>query len=247
MANLQEFTAAAFDHFWKSPKALATLVLACATLFAGSFVIIGALLAWKSVQGQIHSAENIEKERRANETAAVEIGFKAELLVYSAAVIEASSIWNLRASQPQSYPKTFEISDWPVFPDPLFYKTNIGKIGMIRQPWVGGALIGFYANLLEFNEQAKEALSGRPTANITAKTISVRLQKMASNLAHALDGVNNDLKLPIPPEIQVEALTKPDGKWFAADPDGKWFAADIDNRPKSLQDLLLGLAGESPS
>jgi hypothetical protein len=51
MANLQEFTAAAFDHFWKSPEALATLVLACATLFAGSFVILGALFSVEKRSG----------------------------------------------------------------------------------------------------------------------------------------------------------------------------------------------------
>ena len=90
----------------------------------------------------------------------------------------------------------------------------MGKIGVVRQQWVGGALIGFYGNLLEFNEQAKEALSGRPTQNVTSKTIAARLQLMANNLSHALDGVNADQKMPIPPEIQVEALNVPDGRWL---------------------------------
>src|SRR5437762_4593853 len=105
-------------------------------------------------------------------------------------------MWNLRESEsPDSGP----ITGWPIFSDPLYYKTNIGKIGITRQGWVGGALIGFYGNLLELNDQAREALSGRLTVNVTSQSIAERLRVMASNLSHALDGLNDDRKIPVPP------------------------------------------------
>jgi hypothetical protein len=91
-------------RIWHMPDGFATLLVALTTLLTGSFVIGAAILAWRSVQRQIHSAENIEKARRDHEITAVETGFKAELLVYSRAVIEATSRWNLRASQPNSFP-----------------------------------------------------------------------------------------------------------------------------------------------
>src|SRR6266705_5010902 len=103
--NLWQSIVEAFVRVWHSPEALATLLLAGATALAGSFVIIGAIIAWKSVQRQIHSAENIEKLRRDGEITAVEVGFKAELLVYSTAIIEAISKWNLRAAQPNQFPR----------------------------------------------------------------------------------------------------------------------------------------------
>jgi hypothetical protein len=93
------------SQIWHIPDGFATCLVALATLLAGSFVIGAAILAWRSVQQQIHSAENLEKARHDHEITAVEIGFKAELLVYSRAVIEAASKWNLRASQPNSFPQ----------------------------------------------------------------------------------------------------------------------------------------------
>jgi hypothetical protein len=56
---------------------------------------------------------------------------------------------------------------------------------------------------------------------------------MASNLAQALDGLNNDKKFPIQPEIQIDRLFMPDGQALShANP-----------VPTSLQDVLLRLAG----
>jgi hypothetical protein len=196
-------------------------------------VIIGALIAWFSVQRQIRSAEDIEKTRRDNEIAAVESGFTAELLVYSRGVIQAASLWNQPAAQS---PEAKPITEWPILIDPLYYKTNIGKIGVLRQKWVGGALIGFYANLLELNEQAKETLSGQPTVNATSQSIAARLRVMASNLSQALDGLNSDRKFPLQPELRLDMLFMPDGKPLSQ-------AANV---PKNLQEALLRLAGITP-
>lgn len=218
-------------RLWHIPEGFATLLAALATLLAGSFVIIGALVAWWSVQRQVKSAENIEKIRRNNESAAIEIGFIYELYVYSTAVIVAASTWNLNASRS---PHSAAITDWPLIPDPLYYKVNIGKIGYIRQQPAAGALIGFYTNMLELNEQAREALSGKPTVNATNQSIAARLQRMASNMSHALTGLNLGLEFPIPPEIQVELLYAPDGKLLG----------NSGGLPKDLQELLLRVAGQ---
>jgi hypothetical protein len=205
------------------PAGFTTFLGAIATFLAGVFVIIAAIIAWRSVQRQIRSAENIEqirregeerieKSRRESELSTIEAGFSAELIVYSRGVVEAASIWNRRA---QASPNEPVIAQWPVLQDPLYYRTNIGKIGLLPQPWIPMALIGFYANLLELNEQAKETLVGRPTVNATNRSIAARLQIMASSLAQALDGLNNDKKFPIQPEIQLDRLFMPTVKPLA--------------------------------
>jgi len=208
---------------WNFPSGLATLL-------AGLFVIIGAKIALHSVRQQIRSAKDIEKTRRNDEIFAIESGFMAELLVYSRAVIDAVSIWNQRAVQS---PSATPIANWPGFIDPLYYRTNIGKIGVLRQKWVGGALIGFYSNLLELNAQTEEALSGRPTVNSTNESIAVRLRLMATNLSQALDGLNDDKKIPVPAEIQLHHLITPDGRVLNQSA----------NVPGNLQDVLMRLAG----
>jgi len=217
-------------RIWHIPEGFATVLLALATILAGSFVIIGAWVAWRSVQRQINSAENIENTRRNNEISAIELGFTSELLAYSRALIQATSIWNKRALQSPSGAPT---SNLPILIDPLYYKTNIGKIGVIRQQWVGGALIGFYANLLELNEKAREVFSGQPTVNMTNQSIATRLRLMASNLSQALDGLNADRKFPLQPEIQLNDLFMPDGKPLS----------QSENVPKNIQEVLLRLAG----
>ena len=168
------------------PEGFATLLGAISTLIAGGFVIIGAVIAWRSVQQQILSAERIEAARRTAETSALEEGFKAELLVFSRGVIQATSAWNQRASQS---PTAAANRQFPVLIEPLYYHANIGEIGALRHKWVAGALIGFYGNLLELNTQSKEALSGVPTVNATNQSVAVRLQLMAANLSQALDGL----------------------------------------------------------
>jgi hypothetical protein len=87
------------SQIWNIPDGFATLLVAVATLLAGSFVIVGAIVAWQSAQRQIRSAEVIEQKRRNNEIAIIENGFKAELIAFSRAIIEASSTWNQRASK----------------------------------------------------------------------------------------------------------------------------------------------------
>jgi hypothetical protein len=215
------------------PGGFATFLGAIATLLAGSFVVIGAILAWRSVQQQIRSAESIEKNRRDSEISMIEAGFTAELIVYSRGVIEAVSIWNRRALQSPNEPVR---TQWPVMQDPLYYRANIQKIGLLRQQWVPLALIGFYANLLELNEQAKESLAGRPTVNVTNRSIAARVQIMASSLGQALDGLNDDKRFPIQPEIQLDTLFMPDGNTLR----------QADPIPTSLQEVLLRLAGIMP-
>ena len=203
---------------------------AAATLLAGSFVLIGAIVAWKSVQRQIHSAEGIEKARLNKEISALEAGFTAEMLAYSRGVIEATSLWNRRAKDaPQEPVRTA----WPVLQDPLFYRANISKIGVLPQPWVMGGIISFYANLLELNDQARETMAGRQTVNTTSESIAARLRLMASNLSQVLDGLNADKKFPLTPEIQLENLFMRNGQPLSK-------ATVV---PKTLQDVLLRLAG----
>jgi hypothetical protein len=225
------------------PEGFATFLGAIATFLAGVFVIIAAIIAWRSVQRQITSAENIETSRREgeeriegrrreSELSTIEAGFSAELVVYSRGVIEAVSIWNRRAQASPDEP----VKQWPVLQDPLYYRTNIAKIGLLRQPWIPMALISFYANLLELNEQAKESLAGRPTVNVTDRSVAARLRIMASNLAQALDGLNNDKKFPMLPEIQLDQLLMPNGQTLS----------QANPAPTSLQDVLLRLAGITP-
>jgi hypothetical protein len=65
-----------------------------ATLIAGSFVIVAAIIAWRGVQRQIGSQREIESDR---ERRILETGLTAELFCYSASIVEAVSRWNVRA------------------------------------------------------------------------------------------------------------------------------------------------------
>jgi hypothetical protein len=173
----------------------------------------------------------MERDRREHEGSSIGAGFRSELLVLSLSVIEAASLWNLRESRsPDSGP----ITGWPIFSDPLYYRTNIGKIGMLREGWIGGALIGFYGNLLELNDQTREAVAGHLTVNVTSQSIAERLRVMASNLSQALDGLNNDQKIAVPADIDLNLLCAPKGKIFA----------NSASLPNNLQDVLLKLAGQ---
>jgi hypothetical protein len=202
---------------------------ALASVISGSFVVAAAAIAWRSVQQQIASQEKIEAGRRSAATYGLESGFTSELFVYSRGVIQAASIWNQRAIQ---NPQTPVSTNWPVYIDPLYYRTNIGKIGLVRNQWVIGAIIGFYSNVLELNEQAREAMSGRPTADVTTSSIAARLRIMASSLSQALDGLNDDRKFPIPHEIQLDKIFMPDGRTVS----------QSEHLPQNLQDVLLRLA-----
>jgi hypothetical protein len=179
---------------------LRDLLVACSTVLAGTAAILGAIVAWRSVQTQIKSAEKIEKLRYDKEVTALELGFTAEFMVYSRSIIEAASIWNRRAVYTPNQPAATNL---PLFVEPLYFPANVGTIGRLRQPWVGGAIIGFYSNLRELDEQTKEELAGRPTVNVTCKSIAQRMQLMASNLAQALDGLNDDRKFSVPADLDT--------------------------------------------
>jgi hypothetical protein len=211
------------SHLWNIPDGFATLL-------AGSFVIIGAVVAWMSVQQQIRSAETIEKERLANEISALKVGFSWEIIVYTHAIIQSASACNLRAFQS---PRQQAVTDWPVITDPLYYQANIGKIGLLRPEWLLGALIGFYTNLRELNDQSREAMASRPTVRATNETIAARLRLMSANLSQALDGLTNDVKIPIPADIHLDQFYMPDGRLIS----------QAENVPQNLQDVLLRLAG----
>jgi len=193
-------------------------------------VIVAAVLAWKSVQRQIQSAENIESARSIHELDTLKVGFTAELFVYSRGIIEAASTWNQRLRTAPNQPVR---TDWPVLQDPLFYRANLPKIGLVPHRWVALAIIGFYTNVLELDDPSRESLAGRPTVNITSERIAARLHIMASNLSQALDGLNDDRKFPIAPDIDLEQVFMPDGRPVSR----------AENLPGNLQDLLLRLAG----
>jgi hypothetical protein len=213
------------------PNGFATFIGAIATFLAGLLVLGGAIMAWCSVQRQIRSAENIEKTRRSHEISAIEAGFTAELRLYSRTIIKETSTWNLRAQPYFTAGEAYTAKDLPSFSDPLYFKTNIGRIGMLRQPFTAGALTSFYTNLLEFNEWERSGLS---SVDVTPQDIAGRLQTMAANLAQALDGLNDYRKFPMPSGIDVNILYTADGNIFATP----------GTPPVSyLQEALMRLAG----
>jgi hypothetical protein len=201
-----------------------------ATLMGGLFVVIAAAIAWASVRLQVRSAERIEQTRAVNEVGAMKLGFWTELLTYVPGILQGLSIWNGRAL---GDPDAEVITNWPVFLDPIFYRANVGRIGLLRPQWVPGPIIGFYSNLLELNDQAREALAGRPTVNATAASVAARLRRMALNLSQALDGLVKDEKMPIPPEMRLEDCIAPDGRRVS----------QLSPVPTSVQALLRAVGG----
>jgi hypothetical protein len=103
-----------FHKIWNIPDGIATLI-------SGLFVIFGAYIAWRGVQKQIKSSENIEKIRNENEISAIENGFTVDLLVYSSSIMQALSVWNDRALK---LPNGSPDSIIPLLIDPLFYREN---------------------------------------------------------------------------------------------------------------------------
>jgi hypothetical protein len=218
-------------NVWSTPEAAATALGAIATLLAGLFVIVGAIVAWFSVQRQIRAAEGLERQRVASEMSTLKSGFIADMLVYSTGIIESLSQWNQR-----SFIDSGKVEKaLPVFPNPLFYRANITKIGALSPLWVGAAIIGFYANLLELDEQSRESIAGRPTANMTNESIAKRLRKMAANLSQALDGLSGDREFPLV-EMHLDEMFMPDGRPVST----------LANAPTTLQNALMRLAGQEP-
>jgi hypothetical protein len=201
-----------------------------ATLIAGSFVIVAAIIAWRGVQRQIGSQREIESDR---ERRILETGLTAELFCYSASIVEAVSRWNVRARDAPAE----SVGRWPQFPRPRFYEAVIGRIGLLGEPWVASALIGFYGNLLELNDMAIEPNSDPRTIGESVGGVARRLQNMSINLAQALDGLNADREFAVPPEIDLHQLVAPDGSAIGNDP----------VPATSLQALLRRLGGRSSS
>jgi hypothetical protein len=182
--------------------------------------------------------DKIDKNRHSEEIAALKTGFTAEMLSYSHTIIEETSKWNHRAYQPYDFPPMWGISEWPVFRDPHYYIANVGRIGLIKQQRTAAAIIGFYSNLLECNQRITNARSAHPVEadlSITSKAMAISLNKMASDLAKALSGLNNAAKLPIPSDLEVPILSTPQG-----------IIGNTERVPENLHDLLLRLTGPLP-
>jgi len=64
--------------------------------------------------------------------------------------------------------------------------------------------------------------------------IARRLQRMALNMAQALDGLNSDKPFPLPEELNLNQLFAPDGSIIGNDT----------SPPNSLQALLSRLGGK---
>jgi hypothetical protein len=183
LADLGCFT----SKIWNIPDGFATLI-------AGSFVLVAAIIAWRSVRKQIASErENVQKQiatqreiesdRKRHDRQILETGLTAELHCYSASIIEATSCWNVRALKAPDAP----ISTSPQLLHPYVYKAVIARIGLLSEGWPANAVIGFYGNLLELNDMAMGPISGPRTIGENTGRVARRLQKMAINLAQALD------------------------------------------------------------
>src|SRR5438105_3221251 len=118
------------DKVWNIPSGIATI-------FAGSFVVIAAAIAWTGAQKQIRSQISIESDKRRHEREALETALAAELLVCSRSIIEACSLWNSRAHSNPSAPA----NPWPVFTHPRVYEATVEKIGLLAEGWPAAALI----------------------------------------------------------------------------------------------------------
>jgi hypothetical protein len=187
-------------------------------------------MAWRSVRKQIASQRKIESDRKRHDRRVLETGLTAELHSYSASIIEATSCWNVRALEAPDAP----VSASPQFLRPRVYEAVIKRIGLLSEGWPAAAVIGFYGNLLELNDMAAEPVSSPHTIGENTRRIAQRLQKMAINLAQALDGLNANRMFVVPAEIDLHQLVAPDGSVIGNDA----------TAPTSLQELLLRLGGQ---
>jgi len=211
------------------PEGFATLLLAFATIVTSLCVLIAALVAWRGVQQQIKSAAEIETKRQSNEASALENGFAAELIFYSSELIYFVSIWNRRVAHPVE--RVLQ-APWPEFPDPLFFKANAHNIGHLPQS-ATFALVEFYSLLLDFNDRAAKERRERDTWERAV----ARLRTMAANISRALHALPDHDTPPPMPDIDLDGLYMPDGKPVS----------QAESPPRNLLDLLLALAGPTPS
>ena len=211
-------------HIWHIPEGFATLLAGTSALFA-------AIIAWRAVQNQITAHEKIEATKRRQDQDAFQVALTNELLCLSVSVIQATSAFNALA---QKSP-TAAVKVWQKFGRPRVYEAHIGKLGLVSEPWVAGAIISFYGNLEDLNDMAAELepSHGPRTVGQNNRTIAARLQVMASNLAQSLEGLNADRKFSIPSEVDLNKLIAPDGTAIA----------NATPKPTSIQALLSSLAG----
>jgi hypothetical protein len=206
------------------------IAAALATVIGGGFVLAAAVVAWKGVQDQIVFQRSIETDKRQRARRELENALTAELMVFSRSIIDATSLWNLRAHKnPKETPQYL-----PTLVQPRVYPAAISQIGLLDEGWPAMAVITFFGNVLELNEIADEALRGRPTTGQDNATFARRFQMMALNLEQALDGLNADRKFPLL-EVDLDRLITPTG--------GK--VRVIEPPPKNLQSLLAILGGRN--
>lgn len=206
-------------------SALSTVV---ASFIGGSFILAAALIAWRSVQMQIGAQARAEGRKQEANSLTFRTAVTAELLAFSASIIEATSVWNLRAHQDSAAIP----SVWPTLMRPRVYEALLPQIGLL-DGWVAAAVISFYGQVLDLNELSAEAMRERPTSAENNSTIAKRFQTMAKYLADSLDGLNSDRQFPMT-RADVHMLREPNGTMIGYSP-----------RPKSLQEVLYTLAGDS--
>jgi hypothetical protein len=198
-------------------RALAPIV---GSFVAGGFVLVAAMIAWKSVQLRIDAEEQADKRK-------FQLAVTAELVVFSTSIIHAVSAWNVRAHQNPASAPPF----WPTLPRPHVYIALVSRIGLL-EGWVASAVIGFYGNVLDLIDLSEEAMRGRPTPGENVGTIAKRFQAMANYLADSLEGLNSNRAFPIVGH-DLTALVTPNGPTIAG-------SGAV---PTSLQDLLRVLGG----
>jgi len=199
------------------------LATVAAALFTSTALIVGAVVAWRSVQARI-DVEEIADQRRFR--AAV----TAELVTFSDPVVRAASDWNSRAHQ---NPNEVLIPErWPVLPRSSVYEALVSRIGSVEGP-VAAAVIAFYGEILDLREMSTEAMHGRATLDVNASTLAQRFQHMALNLADALDGLNENRSFLH--RYDTRTLFLPSGERVAS----------FDPLPTTLQALLRAVGGRA--
>jgi hypothetical protein len=142
------------------------LATVAAALFTSTALIVGAVVAWRTVQARIDAEESADQR-----------GFRAaitaELVTFSDPVVRETSDWNRRAQQnPIEVPPP---ERWPVLPRPSVYETLVSRIGSV-EGWAASALIAFYGEVLDLREMSTEAMHGRATLDVNASTLAQRFQ-----------------------------------------------------------------------
>jgi len=105
-------------QIWHIPDGIATLTAGVLALGAG-------IIAWRGVQRQIRSQERLEQVKNERERKSLETALTAELLVFSRALIEATSAWNQEALEAGDA----HVETWPLLPRPSVYDASSKKSG----------------------------------------------------------------------------------------------------------------------